>query len=157
MQSFSQTDGRSFRMERIAADLVVVGGGLAGVCAAITAAFIASSPLLPFAPPARARACSIDWQVSTPNATGLPVCAVICASPAATAWQMYWSWVVSPVSTQPMQTTASRSARLARACAIGTSSNEPGASTTTRSESAPPAARYASSAPSASLPVTPSW
>ena len=38
MQSFPQTDARSFRKERIAADLVVVGGGLAGVCAAITAA-----------------------------------------------------------------------------------------------------------------------
>jgi hypothetical protein len=38
MQSFPQAEGRSFRRERIAADLVVVGGGLAGVCAAITAA-----------------------------------------------------------------------------------------------------------------------
>ena len=56
--------------------------------AAIRAAFIASSPLLPLdgmslVPPARACACSIDWQVSTPNATGLPVEAVMAASPAA--------------------------------------------------------------------------
>ena len=38
MQLFSQATGRSFRTERIVTDLVVVGGGLAGVCAAITAA-----------------------------------------------------------------------------------------------------------------------
>jgi hypothetical protein len=38
MQSHSPTSTRAFRTERIATDLVVVGGGLAGVCAAITAA-----------------------------------------------------------------------------------------------------------------------
>jgi len=38
MQAYPPTSARAFRTERIAADLVVVGGGLAGVCAAITAA-----------------------------------------------------------------------------------------------------------------------
>jgi hypothetical protein len=38
MRAFPQADGRSFRTERINADCVVIGGGLAGVCAAITAA-----------------------------------------------------------------------------------------------------------------------
>jgi succinate dehydrogenase/fumarate reductase flavoprotein subunit len=38
MQAFPPSSARNFRTERVAADLVVVGGGLAGVCAAITAA-----------------------------------------------------------------------------------------------------------------------
>jgi len=38
MQLSPATSTRSFRTERLTADLVVVGGGLAGVCAAITAA-----------------------------------------------------------------------------------------------------------------------
>ena len=38
MQRCEATQGRELRNEKIQADLVVVGGGIAGVCAAITAA-----------------------------------------------------------------------------------------------------------------------